>query len=113
PAKAPEDWRSPRRVVCSAGFGQGAAFGVRQSSGALGVPMNLPSAQHALELRALAHEPHRVLVNQLIHCFGAVSAFAHFQSGPRDRQWDADSPIAGAVHPDALLAVEVDDIDGP
>src|SRR5262245_50416224 len=36
--KAPEDWRSPRRFARSMAAGRAPAFGVRQSSGALGGP---------------------------------------------------------------------------
>ena len=42
-----------------------------------------------------------------------MAAFAHFQCGARDRQRHADTPITGAVHPEALAAIHFDHVDGP
>src|SRR2546421_11311806 len=60
----------------------------------------LLSSFEQLKLRALAHEPRGIVINQLIDRLRAVTAFAHFQCSARHRQRHAHSPIAGAIHPE-------------
>src|SRR5882672_5581189 len=65
-----------------------------------------------LELGALAQKPRRVLEHQLFDRLNRVTASLHFQRSPGHRQWIADTPIAGAVHPKPLTAVHLDHING-
>ena len=53
----------------------------------------------------LAEELERVLVENLVDEGGVVPAAAHFEGGAGDGERDADAPVAGAVHPDAFVAV--------
>ena len=53
-----------------------------------------------------------VAVDHLVDLVFGVAAFAHFESGARDGEGDADAPVAGAIHPDLVEAIDVEDIDG-
>jgi hypothetical protein len=60
-----------------------------------------------LKPSALFHELGRISVDDFVDEVGVVAAAAHFQGGFGDGEGVADAPVAGAVHPDSLVAIEL------
>src|SRR5215210_6804673 len=90
----------------------------RPMSGRDGYLCNTPGAPHGtasclrqLELRALAQETHRVLVNHAIDNLRRMSPTLHFECRIGYRQRNADTPIACAVHPKSLAAIHLHHVD--
>ena len=54
----------------------------------------------------------RVAVDHLVDLGFGVAAFAHFEGGAGDGEGNANAPVAGAVHPDLIEAIHVEDVDG-
>lgn len=63
------------------------------------------------EFRRLGHEFDWVPVDHLVDLVFGVAAFSHFQGGAGDCEGNADAPIARAVHPDLVHAVQVENVD--
>ena len=63
-----------------------------------------------LKFRALAQERVRILEHQFVDGIAGMAASAHLKSGFGYGERITDAPIAGAIHPDAFVAVHFDDV---
>src|SRR5207247_3451711 len=64
------------------------------------------------EFWTLAEKLPGVLKNQFVDRLLAVASLAHFERGFGHCQRIAHSPVASAIHPEALVAIDFNHIDG-